>query len=270
MARLGAERPSAHWIVRFYDVTHIDFDGTNAHGSFDQPIDLAVGNWYVTLWSSGKTYCADIGALAPSGRFEPACRSNFAYTQPGDASPHYQPEWLHVEGNFDTQPAPPTTTAATAHSEPPPSSRPSPSPVTEADVGQYYNELLRASAAPAAREHDEPGEPPPPTAAAGPGAEPFAAEARGTTPMPAVPQRATGELGPLSARHAGRAPDTVSSFGSGGWAPARQAEIDLKLNAEVIISGRAQPGQAIQVNGQWLKVNADGTFSVRLALPTRT
>jgi len=63
----------------------------------------------------------------------------------------------------------------------------------------------------------------------------------------------------------------VSSFGSGGsWDVAQRdgkSAIDLKLNAEVVISGRAQPGQTVQVNGRWLKVKTDGTFSMRLALP---
>lgn len=101
LARLGSERVSAHWVLRFYDVTYMTFDGTNAHGHFDQPVDLIANNWYVNLWSSEKTYCADLGALAPSGRFEGACRSNFVHTPRADESPRYQPAWLHVEGVFD-------------------------------------------------------------------------------------------------------------------------------------------------------------------------
>jgi hypothetical protein len=278
MARLGPERASSHWVLRFYDVTYIDFDGANAHSSFDQPIDVTAGNWYVNLWSSEKTYCADIGVLAPSGRFEPACRSNFVCMPRAGESPDYRPEWLQVEAGLETRATPVTiATTATPNSEPPPRSRPSPSPVTEADVCKYYDELLPPSAATAALTHNGPSQPPSSTAEAGPADgpsmvsahEPSTAHARGATPVPAMPPGAVGENGPLGARREARSPDTVSSFGSGGWAPARQAEIDLKLNAEVIISGRAQPGQAIQVNGQWVKVNADGTFSVRLALPTR-
>jgi hypothetical protein len=106
MARLAPERVSAHWALRFYDVTYVDFDGTNAHSYFDQPVDLAAGNWYVNLWSSEKTYCADIGARAPTGRFEPACRSNFVHMPRADESPQYRPQWLRVEEVFD-EPLPP-------------------------------------------------------------------------------------------------------------------------------------------------------------------
>jgi hypothetical protein len=80
----------------------------------------------------------------------------------------------------------------------------------------------------------------------------------------------------LQIRVEGRRPvstssEGVGSFGSGGsWDVAHRevtSAIDLKLNAEVVISGRAQPGQTVQVNGRWLKVCADGTFSMRVALP---
>jgi hypothetical protein len=85
------------------------------------------------------------------------------------------------------------------------------------------------------------------------------------------PQDASGKTGPGSAWHEvrGDSTPTLGSFGSGSWAPTEHAAVDLKLNAEMVISGRAQPDQAVQVNGQWLKVNTDGTFSVRLALPLR-
>ncbi len=56
--------------------------------------------------------------------------------------------------------------------------------------------------------------------------------------------------------------------GSGGNKfPAGPPAIDLRMNAEIVLSGRAQPGQTIQLNGQWITVNSDGTFTVRLALP---
>jgi hypothetical protein len=282
MARLGPERASAHWILRFYDVTYIDFDGTNAHGWFDQPVDPSARNWYVNLWSSEKTYCADLGALAPSGRFERACRSNFVHTPRADESPHYQPEWLHVEGGFDkveratmspprespeavadspplarTEPLSMTEAVAAPEPEPAPrtsaprASDESTQLVTEADIRKYYGVLLRLARAAGASEPATLGN--------------QAGAAR------AVAQNGSGKTGPGSAWHEvrGDSTPTLGSFGSGSWAPTEHAAVDLKLNAEMVISGRAQPDQAVQVNGQWLKVNTDGTFSVRLALPLR-
>lgn len=295
LARLGPERVAARWVLRFYDVTRMDFDGTNAHSHFDQPIELGAGNWYVHLWSSEKSYCADIGALAPSGRFAFACRSNLVDTPRTEPAPHYGPEWLHVEA-IETPNAPLTITATVAQPWPPDAAQ----PVTEADVRDYYDELLVSP------EQSEP-EPTPPAAAPAPRIEAPTADdrtqalappiARRMNPTPPAQEDAVEEVRldrpadqprredvrrvapPLpthveeawpAAQRERRLPETVSSFGSGGWAPnGRAAAVDLQLNAELVISGRTQPGQAVQVNGQWTKANADGTFSLRLALPIR-
>jgi hypothetical protein len=257
MARLGPERASAHWILRFYDVTYIDFDGTNAHGWFDQPVDPSARNWYVNLWSSEKTYCADLGALAPSGRFERACRSNFVHTPRADESPHYQPEWLHVEGGFDKV-ASATTLPA------------SESPVSVGDCPPLAQAELPISDESALQVIDvdickDSGDLSPPVA----GASERAALGNRADPAPAVPRDRSGGTRPGSAWHEvrGDSTPTLGSFGSASWAPTEHAAMDLKLNAEMITSGRAQPGQAVQVNGQWLKVDTDGTSSMRLTLP---
>jgi hypothetical protein len=278
LARLGPERTAAHWVLRFHDVTYMDFDGTNAQSHFDVPIDLSAGNWYVSLWSSEKSYCADIGALAASGRFEIACRSNFVQTPRAEPSPHYRPEWLHVEElGMPSGPLPMTATVAA------PQSGDTALPVIEADVREYYDELVATSGSSDGRQ-TAPAEPPasvppapfvaePPVdgihdapTAAPSGRETHRAQPAAADAPEAVPRHGSPAY---QAHREARLPETVSSFGSGGWAPTGQPAVDLKLNAELVISGRAQPGQTLQVNGQWLTVNADGTFSLRLALPIR-
>jgi hypothetical protein len=262
MTRLGPKGAKARWVLRFYDVTYIDFDGTNAHVYFDQPIDLIAGNWYVELWSSEKTYCADIGALAPSGQFESACRSNFVQVPRAEASTDYRPEWLRVEGNFDkvqaaviaAESSPAEQSAAltmTATIAPPEQELAPQEPIpfaAEADIRRHYAALVPTAWENRARE--------PSTTAANDAAR-------------CVRQDVPGETPPAGARREAHFPETVSSFGSGVWRPAGRTAAGLTLNADVVISGRGQPGQAIQVNGQWLKASADGTFSVRLALPIK-
>jgi len=259
MARLGHERGLAHWVLRFYDVTWIDFDGTNAHGWFDQPVDLIARNWYVNLWSSEKTYCADLGALAPSGRFEPACRSNFVHTPRADESPRYQPEWLRVEAVFDkidiatTLPASQSPVSAgdgppRAQTEPPISNQSALQMVPET-VDKREPHPLRRSSGQASRRSQKTRPPQ--------GERISSFENNDRTARPG------------SAWHEvrGDSTPTLGSFGSAGWAPTEHAAVELKLNAEMITSGRAQPGQAVQLNDQWLKVDTDGTSSVRRTLP---
>jgi hypothetical protein len=220
MAQLGSERASAHWVLRFYDVTCIDFDGSNAHSSFDQPVDLAANNWYVNLWSSEKTYCADIGARVPSGRFAAACRSNFVQTPRADESPHYRPEWLRVEGGFDTVeratvppqgesrvsaaefhvPAETTPLAIPAHERAPHA------PVAETDVRKYYGAFF--SLARAAGEQ--------------------------TVPARGNPAGAFAETRLGAAWHEvrGRPPLPLGSSGSGGWASSGQTAVHFKSSVE--------------------------------------
>ena len=96
-ARLAPSDIAAPWVMRFYDVTYIEFDGTNAHGYFDVPFDVAPGNWYVKLWDGEKTYFAEMGPRASDGRLIPAVRSNFVHMSRSEPSPHCNPQWLKVE-----------------------------------------------------------------------------------------------------------------------------------------------------------------------------
>lgn len=80
------------WVLRFHDVSLVEFDGTNAHGYFDVPVDLASKNWYVELWSSDKTYFAELGPRSDAG-FVAACRSNFEQVPRAEPSPRYEPKW---------------------------------------------------------------------------------------------------------------------------------------------------------------------------------
>lgn len=85
------------WILRVYDVTFIDFDGTNAHSSFDIRITPEARNWYINLWSAGKSLCAELGLLHPDGTFSSLVRSNVIQTPPAWVSPDTEERWVRVE-----------------------------------------------------------------------------------------------------------------------------------------------------------------------------
>lgn len=63
-------------VLRFYEVTGIAFDGSNATEFFDVEIDLAARSQYVCLRRPEGSYLAELGFRAGSGRFFPAVRSN--------------------------------------------------------------------------------------------------------------------------------------------------------------------------------------------------
>ncbi len=78
--RLSEVHGTAKPILRFYDITYIEFDGTNAHSSFDVEIDLQAKCWKVHLWSPEKSYIAELGFKGAAGEYFAVIRSNVAHT----------------------------------------------------------------------------------------------------------------------------------------------------------------------------------------------
>jgi len=93
---LGAEMEGARAVLRLYDVSLIHFDGTNAHHTFDIDIGLEAHGWYVHLWSAEKSYCADLGFVARTGRFHAITRSNSVHTPRAGVSARDEERWMRV------------------------------------------------------------------------------------------------------------------------------------------------------------------------------
>src|SRR5207249_9749123 len=93
---LGAEMEGARAVLRFYDISLIHFDGTNAHHTFDIDIGLEARGWYVHLWAAEKSYCADLGFVARTGRFHAITRSNIVHTPRAGVSARDEERWMRV------------------------------------------------------------------------------------------------------------------------------------------------------------------------------
>ncbi len=87
----------ARFILRVYDVTCIDFDGSNAHSYFDIELNPDARSWYINLWSPGKSLCAELGRVLQDGTFAPRVRSNAIHTPPAGISSHAEERWTRVE-----------------------------------------------------------------------------------------------------------------------------------------------------------------------------
>ena len=279
----GAQAEQAAWVLRFYDVSGIRFDGANARDTFDVPVDLSAGNWYVNLWAGGKSYCAEIGLRAPDGAFAAVSRSGVVDVPADAESPRLETEWMKVEAaSGKTKPAPeplpqhaPSASTAAETISAPPQTPPENNPA----LGAVPAETASPSAVGAMPEESPlPTVAPPPAGApAGlndtdfryaqllepPG--PAAAETIAPASQEAPPSGQPGEAQEMSpsSHSVGRFGTSSGAFGEAGPAPS----IKLELNADIIIYGRAAPGQTVEVCGRMVRVNADGTFSVRMALP---
>lgn len=89
---LGDEGEEAQTILRIYDVTAISFDGTNAWHTFDVTVGAA-SNWYLSLWSSGKSFLGEVGLRSPRGHFVPLARSNVTSTPSAGPSDCFEERW---------------------------------------------------------------------------------------------------------------------------------------------------------------------------------
>lgn len=92
--------PRAQPVLRFYDITQVNFDGTNTPGSFEVEIDLRARNWYVPLKSPARSYCIDLGLRTAGGGFHRLARSNVAQTPRASPSDNVEESYLLVEGDY--------------------------------------------------------------------------------------------------------------------------------------------------------------------------
>ena len=93
---LGAEMDGARAVLRIYDISLIHFDGINAHHTFDIDISLEARNWYLPVWTAEKSYCADLGFVARTGRFHAIARSNVVHTPRAGVSHRTEGPWMRV------------------------------------------------------------------------------------------------------------------------------------------------------------------------------
>lgn len=98
---LGVAYRQSQAVLRFYDVTNIIFDGTNANSFFDVNIDLQARNWYIRLWSPGKSYFVELAFRTKDGQSFPLARSNTADTPPAWPAPKTDEYYMIVVGDYD-------------------------------------------------------------------------------------------------------------------------------------------------------------------------
>jgi hypothetical protein len=103
-ARLERERSwfgnDSRLCIRIYDVTGVNFDGTNAASFTDQEVYERIGSWYFDVRRPAHAICADIGLRAPDGRFLSIVRSNVVTMPRSDVSDVLDEEWMSMEEDF--------------------------------------------------------------------------------------------------------------------------------------------------------------------------
>jgi len=99
-SELREEFYKAKRVLRVYDVTNINFNGSNANCFFDIYIHEFANNWYIDVGTPGKSWCVDFGLILSDGRFLTILRSNVAQTPLDGPSWITDEEWMIPDEMF--------------------------------------------------------------------------------------------------------------------------------------------------------------------------
>jgi hypothetical protein len=91
---------STHPVLRVYDVTGVDFNGTNAKGFVDIHVGEHVDNWYIQVGEPDRSFCVDLGRMFQDGHFVTLLRSNIVTTPRASLSDRLDEEWMWIEGLY--------------------------------------------------------------------------------------------------------------------------------------------------------------------------
>lgn len=85
---------TAKKVLRVYDVSFINFNGSNAHRSFDIEMHHDARSWYIDTAGPGRSWCVDFGLRLSDGRFITIARSNIVTTPLDGPSWVTDEEWM--------------------------------------------------------------------------------------------------------------------------------------------------------------------------------
>ena len=98
--KLGRFLDTAKKVLRAYDVSYINFNGSNAHRYFDLEVPHNADNWYIDTAGPGRSWCVDFGLRLEDGRFITILRSNVVTTPLDGPSWVTDEEWTIPEDLF--------------------------------------------------------------------------------------------------------------------------------------------------------------------------
>ncbi len=98
--RHGLNLSEFHIALRMYDVTDIEFNGTNAHKFFDIDVNMLKGSWYLNVPEDDRNYCVEVGLKNGRGDFYMMARSNVILVPRNGVSSRLDEEWMVADEDF--------------------------------------------------------------------------------------------------------------------------------------------------------------------------
>ncbi|MDP3789466.1 MAG: DUF4912 domain-containing protein, partial [Candidatus Omnitrophota bacterium] len=270
--KIDAEFNRIIYTLRMYDVNCVHFNGSNANHWFDLDFDPNNTNsWYVNLWCDNVTYCGEIGAKLPDGKFVPITRSN-TVTTPRKAQSHRAEEiWMKVDDRSSGAPfvvAEPQSGRKSIYAgRQPGAGARRRICLTEDDIRAYYTRMspllgnILAERLAKLRAH-----------------EGYSLILRdGKAALDEILRRGMGKGRFLKRLLSGASEELVlfggaSELGASERPGASERE-ELKrkfffeIGTELIVYGRTEPDATVSLGNKNIPLRGDGTFSLRFALP---
>lgn len=237
--------------IRVYDVTLKEFDGLNANNYFDVELPEGVNDWFIGGLNPKASYLADIGLKTLDGQFITIVRSKAMETPSDSVSTNIDEEWMIVE--------------------------------------EYFKKIMERSSAGRIIDGKWVGGMGASGAMLGSSEEMLALMLKkliGQKGMKREKILANLErnMGSISVSSLGSSSLASSSLGLGSLGTGKlniakgdilltEGEIErskdfwLKVGTELILYGATEPDAKVTVMGREVKLNSDGTFSQRYALP---
>jgi len=265
---LKFESEDSQFILRVYDITGIKFNGSNANHTWDLDVGYSVKNWYVHVWQDDADYCAQLGIRSGDGQFVPLMLSNVVRTPPKTSSSRNDLIWQDIKVHKESKPYIKENITERYHRKAKQSVSPRTYQLSTQDIRAYYNKLF------------------------------YEVSKKGRGHMPSLEEILKGRLRGgywqkvrpfitfpdlIKSAHPGASEGSISENQLNSPAGASENLVSLQVGAsegrlnkrkfffevwtEVIVHGRTEPDAAVWLNQKGIKLNPDGTFSLRYALP---
>jgi len=95
---------SAKFVLRIYDITLVDFNGSNANFSFDIEPTTYTNSWHIKLFHDCGSFVGEIGLKTSDGKFFALIRSNYVQTPRVSYSPRSEQIWMEVTDSDHSSP----------------------------------------------------------------------------------------------------------------------------------------------------------------------
>ncbi|MDD5438760.1 MAG: DUF4912 domain-containing protein [Candidatus Omnitrophica bacterium] len=276
----GSGFDKSMFTLRLYDITAIDFNGQNANRVIDIPVGGDARNWYLNMWCDNVTYCADFGIRTHDADFVPIARSNIVATPRLGYSDRSDMIWMEVKDARVGRPfilldreklALLSRKRKLREGAQTPRYRRKRLELTEDDIRAYYSRLfprLRRIMAARLRQGR------------------YGIDRRkwkfylksgllledlllsGLSYDEAMRRIRLGASEEMAQKQGGS--ESVTSRGGASERESKRRQFFFELWTELIVYGRTEPDARVWHGGKEVKLRADGTFSLRFALPEST